>query len=656
MGGCQARRSDAPDDNTRRWRDLSPGTTEVWNIQVSLFVLCPIASLPSLPYPLKFVSEVLENRFVSHIGSYNVLVIVNHFILYSMAPNLPKAFGHWAVLDDEANEFRGVIEKEKGAVESFKRQSEEWKTILETEQPKVTAFSNSMEGNILLQQATKQLLESIEHVQTTFRLILPSQQHKEVVSRIPASDQFVVKWQAALECLSTTSYMLKERLGDTVERARASQVQLVVHESLRAHAAQVVDRVEVTIRELNHSIDAKHVGILHPIRRVSTEIFQEIFEYAVDEEHAELMNKIESDIPSYERLPCVALNISATCRRWRDIATRTPRLWRHILAPWVDKRQPGSGFTGRTRFLRYLSLAGERGLELILRGEMLDCWKRIFKEECTKQWSHITIIESHFIPPQLPTPSRLSIYWSGYRCPRSVELCGHLVSSTMVLSCFKVLPHFTSPALKLTTLVIHFPYGERIDYDIGLLLSSLPSLSQLTLKCNEYERPRSIGSRTVRVHNTLKTLSIMSRLLQYTTSELRFMSIPSVTVLEILDLHVGFTKANVLQLFEAANSIKDTVTNLYISSRYEISVKTGVTTFIRSFSKLKRLELHGFAVKPGLEALWGFSMDPDLMEIIIKDYPEGKEKLREVIEAARPMAASWKISYRDFQNRLSDEL
>jgi hypothetical protein len=616
----------------------------VWNLQVSLLVLCPIASLPTLT-PLKFVSEFLANRFVSHITSYNVLVIVNHFILYSMTPNLPKVYGHWTVLDEEANALREVMEKEKGAIESFKRQSEEWKIILEVEQPKATAFSHSMEGNILLQQATEQLLQSIEHVQTTFRLILPSQQHEEVASRIPASDQFVVKWQVALECLSNTSDILKERLGDTVERARASQVQLVVHESQRAQAAQVVDRMEVTIRELNHTIDDKRLGILHPIRRVPTEIFQEIFEYAVDEEHAKLMKKTDRDIPAYERLPCVALNISATCRRWRDIATRTPRLWRHILAPWVDKSRQDSRLIGRTRFLRYLSLAGERGLELILRGKTLDCWKRIFKEECTKQWSHITIIESHFIPPQLPTPSRLSLYWSGVGGLGSVELCSHLVSSTMVLSCFKVFPHFASPALKLTTLVIHFSYAERIDYDIGILLSSLPSLSQLTLKCNEYERPRSIGSRTVRVHNTLKTLSIMSQLLRYMTSELRFMSIPSVAVLEILDLRDGFIKDEVLRLFEAANSIKDTVTDRYISSSNKVSVKAGVTTLIRSFSKLKRLELHGFAVKPGLEALWGSSMDPGLVRIIIKDYPEGNEKLREVIEVAGPMASSWKISY-----------
>jgi hypothetical protein len=558
-----------------------------------------------------------------------------------MTSNLLEAYGNRALLEEEATALREVIEKEKSTAESFKLQSEEWKTTLEAEQLKATAFSHSVEGITSLQQATKQLLQSIEHVQATFRSILPSQRHEEVASRVSASDQFVVKWQIALECLSTASDILEERMRDMVELARANQVRLLVHDSLRAHAAQVVDRMEGTVRELNRSIDYKRLGILHPIRRVSTEIFKEIFEYAVGEEHAELMNRIDSDIPPYEHLPWVALHISATCRRWREIAAQTPALWRHIFAPWVDENRSYSRIIGRTCFLRHLSLAGESGLELTLRSRKLDCWKHIYNEECTKQWSHIMIIDPYDIPPQLPTSSRLSIYSPDNR----VELPSHLVSSTMAMSCIRTLPEFTSPALKLTTLVIYFADRERIYYDIGLLLSSLPSLSQLTLKCDQEDSPRSAGSRTVRVHNTLKTLSIMSQLLNYITSELRYISVPSVTVMEIVDLDDGFTERKVLQLFEAANSIKDTVTDLYISSSKEITKKEEISTLIRSFSKLKRLELHGSAVTPGLEALWESSMEPSLMQIIIKDYPEGKEKLREVIEAAGPMASSWKVSY-----------
>ena len=563
-----------------------------------------------------------------------------------MTSNVLKVYGNRVALEEEANALREVIEKEKSASESLKCQFEERKTVLETEQLKAAAFSNSVEGIISLQQATEQLLQSIEHLQTTFKSVLPSLQHEAVACRIPVTDQFMVKWRNVLEYLSTAPDMLEERLGDVVERRRANQVHKLVHESLRDHATQAVDRMEVIIREMNHSIDDKRLGVLHPIRRVSYEILKEIFEYAVDEEHAELMDKIGSEIPPYERLPCVALHISATCRHWREIATRTPTLWRHIFVPWLSAERGGHYYErkliGRTRFLHCLSLAGERGLELTLRGDELRCWESIFKEECTKQWYRITIIDTSNIPSQLPTSSRLSIY-SSDNALKTVKLPSHLISSTMVMSCSRVFPKFTSPAPKLTTLVIYFPNDKRLYTDIGLLLSDLPSLSHLTLKCDREYSPNFADIHSVQGNKTLKTLSIMSQFLKL--FEIWPTSTPSLTVLEILDLHDGFTEMGVVPLSEAAESIKDTVTDLYISSSKEISMKTGIWSLIRCFSKLKRLELHGFAVTPGLEALWVSGKEPGLMQTVIKDYPEGKERLREVIEAVGPIASSWKISY-----------
>ena len=554
-----------------------------------------------------------------------------------MTSNLLKVCGNRVALEEEANALREVIEKEKSTTEYLKRQYEEGKTTLAAEQLKAAAFSDAMNGINSLQQATKQLLQSIEHIQTTFISILPSQQHEKVASRIPVSDQFVVNWRTALDYLSTASDMLGERLNDVEERARATQVQLLVHESLRAHAAQGLD---VIIGELSQSIEDKRLGVLHPIRRLSSEIFKDIFEYAVDEEHAELMSKIVSKISSRDRLPCIALHISATCRHWREIAIRTPKLWRYIYAPWTV--YDPNKLIGRTRFLRCLSLAGESGLELILRGDEEQYWEPI--RGCTKQWSHITAINTFWIPSWLPASSRLSIY-SSTNALETVEV--DLSFSLTVMSCSRIIPEFALPALKLTALVIHFPNSRELNPDLGVLLSFLPSLSQLTLKCDQNHVPPSSGARTVRTHNTLKILSIVSQFLCYITSELRYISIPSLTVLKILDLHAGFMKDHVLGLFEANNSIKDTVKDLYISSRKTVSKKTEISTLLRSFNQLKTLELHRFAVTPGLKALWDASMEPSLMQvaIVIKGYPEGKEKLKEIIEAAGPIASSWSISY-----------
>jgi hypothetical protein len=95
----------------------------------------------------------------------------------------------------------------------------------------------------------------------------------------------------------------------------------------------------------------------------------------------------------------------------------------------------------------------------------------------------------------------------------------------------------------------------------------------------------------------------------------------------------------------AANSIKDTVTDLHISSSRDMSVKREMSALICAFSRLKKLELHGFAGPLGLEALWDANTGSSLTQVFIGDYPEGNDKLRETIEKAGPKAPSWRFSY-----------
>ena len=568
-----------------------------------------------------------------------------HFELSSMESNLLNVCGNRSPLEEEVKALQEAIESEKSIAESLKCKYEEQKSAIEANQRIASAFNHSKEGIISLQQATKQLLQSIEHIQTTFISILPSQQHEEVASRIPATDQFVVDWRVALDCLSNASRILEQRLSATAERARASQIQLTLHDSLRDHAAQAVYRMDVVIRELNRSIDDKRLGILHPVRRVPPEILRKIFEYAVDEEHAKLRNDTNSTTIPLDCHPTIAFHISATCRRWREIAARTPKLWRYICAPWESSLGNSCRTVGRARFLRCLELAGESGLELTLRNKELECWEPVLTGECTKKWSRITIVATKDIPSRLPTTSRLSVYSPYYLGPKVIVLPGNLLSSLIFMSCSRIIPQFTSPAAKLTTLDIYLPHTWQPP-DLGVLLSLLPSLSQLTLNCDQHhEFISSTVNRIVRVHDTLESLSITSQVLPYLTPELRFISIPSVSVMKILDLHEGFTKKAVLRLFEAANSIKDTVTDLCISSRQAVFKEQEMLTLIRSFSQLKRLELHRFAVTPGLEALLDISPRPNLMQIVIKDYPDGNEELREIMESFGPKVSPWTISY-----------
>ena len=328
-----------------------------------------------------------------------------------MDSHLLKIGANRAPLEEEAIALQEAIKREKSTAEYLKYQYEEQESAPEVKQQITSALNHSTKGITSLRKATKQLPQSIKHLQTTLISIPPSQQHEDVASQMPATDQFVVDWQVALDCLSNTSKIVEQRLSATTGRVHANQMELAAHDSLRAHAAQAVDRMGTIIRDLSHSVEYYRLGALHSIRRVPCEILKEIFEYAVDEEHAKWMDdKPRGSLPT-PYPPSVAFHISATCRHWREIATRTPKLWRYICAPWIEHRyNMDNKIIGRTRFLRSLELAGESGLELILHGAELYGWGPILTGECTKQWPHITIVNPNNIPSRLPPSSRLSIY------------------------------------------------------------------------------------------------------------------------------------------------------------------------------------------------------------------------------------------------------
>ena len=556
-----------------------------------------------------------------------------------MAAELLKTLGNRAATEEEALALQEQLKEENDLVEHLQRGHETQMARLETEERVVNALSRSRDSTASLLQATNQLVDSIEQLWEAFNSSLPDQVDPEVVSRLPETEKYVSEWRFALEALAGVSDLVLQRAGDAGERNSAIQAKLQVHESLRAHAAQAVEHIETSMGTICQSIGDKRLGVLHPMRRLAVEIFREIFQYAVEEEHCILIKQLTNDVlPVQMHLPTVAFTIAATCRHWREIATDIPKLWRYICAPWVAPAQFNGHLertiVGRARFERCLALAGNTDLELTVRGVKLSCWKPILENQETREWTRINVLTVPNTLPLLPPAPNVFIH-SPNALNSTFELPTTTLSSVQYLTCISCLPRLSMPIPRLCELNIWLSNKQVTCPNLGALLTSFPTLNVLTLDCPDNFEFRLFMNRTVCSHQSLKSLGITTRSALYLAFELQFISLPSLTELKILNIHPSFSTPHVSRLL--ASPIASTITSLSIQCNERLAKYEEIRTLIGGFPKLTTLALEKFAIFHGLSALCSTSIPEQLEEITLgSNEEEGGNELVNQLRSKSP--------------------
>ena len=119
-------------------------------------------------------------------------------------------------------------------------------------------------------------------------------------------------------------------------RISALQEQLVSEQFTLKLAQQTADRIQQRISDLDTSIKERR-GFLHPIRRLPDEVLREIFVWRIAKEENARRNAVDAasklDDPGCWVVFCpiiAALNLTAVCKHWREVAHATPRLWKYI--------------------------------------------------------------------------------------------------------------------------------------------------------------------------------------------------------------------------------------------------------------------------------------------------------------------------------------
>jgi len=558
-----------------------------------------------------------------------------------MAAERLRTLGNRVATDEETRALQEQLKEENVLVEHLKRGHEVQMARLQTEERIVNALTHSRDSTDVLLQATNQLVDSIEQLWDAFNSTLPYQEDPDVVLRLPPTEKYVSEWRFALEALASVSDLILQRAGDAGERNSAGQAVLQLHESLRAHAAQAAEHIETSLCTIYQSIDDKRLGVLHPLRRLAVEIFREIFQHAVEEERNDLIDLLAYNmLPAQRHLPTVAFNIAATCRHWREIATTMPRLWRYICAPWIATVQLDgrvfSATVGRARFERCLALAGNTDLELTVRGGQLPCWDPILGAESTRRWAWINILDKVHTLSLLPDAP--NVFLCSTYAPNSTLILPNTTpqsSPVQYLTCRSCFPRFSMSIAGLRQLDIWLANKQVACPDLGALLASLPALNVLKLDCaNDTDfQFQGSGNRTLRSHQSLRSLGIMTCFALYIAFELQSLSLPSLTEFKILNMHTSFNHLHVSR--PLASPITSTVTSLsvqctdYMFNDYMFKGEE-ICTLISGFPKLTRLALDGFAILPGLEALLGTNVPGRLEEVTLGRHEE-EERVSDLV-------------------------
>lgn len=437
--------------------------------------------------------------------------------------------------------------------------------------------------------------------------------------------------------------------------------QAVVQDNIKAAAERSLAAIKTSLASIRNSISEKKL-LLHPLRRVPTEILEIVFLCVVNADRERLREGFlkTSVQPLKDTLHLAPFTLAAVCRRWRGIATELPCLWTFLLLPRVSPNvnylgRPLGTTIGADRFDRSLALSKDKELELTIYGNAspdLTFGRGISpylnKVAIMSRVAHLNIIGVQAIAAGLPSAKVVHIYGSatgylqpaplgysqpaysqpappgsgqwppfGYGHPAPLapylahkQLLSINVATGAFLGAAEIVFHQSIPNMlsvtTLQTLHLRVTHGAVIR-SLDSILRSLRNLRHLLLTSPSdvalHPPPFGFGtpSGPTTVMSSLATLTVTSNFLtKLSHGLLRGLLLPSLTTLILADI---FNLGNV----ESVNGLQGIISSVTHVEFHRVSSRMPQVPMMRALLEripnLVCLTLVGTALGPGLTAL-----------------------------------------------------
>ena len=286
--------------------------------------------------------------------------------------------------------------------------------------------------------------------------------HAVLSSLLPSTKTILTDWTAVRHALAALLSTLEEPVKKIEGCIVSIADELHNTEVLRGQMSDATTTLSEMIKCGLQSIQAKKVGILHPLRRVPDEIMLQIFGECIEEER----DSLREMLPLTET-PCLPSILAAVCRRWRQIVLHTPHFWNFVSAPlssWSRTRLGG--------WEKIVSFAKDASLEMTV-----PLQSKITPEFSTLRLHRLNIVLPNvdkLWPIDLPSPDHL---WIGRSDPAhsSRHIPPKLISSTVFLTCVNFFPRFLVNNHSIRTVSIK---GDQSSQFFGLMLIKLRQLQK----------------------------------------------------------------------------------------------------------------------------------------------------------------------------------
>ena len=320
----------------------------------------------------------------------------------------------------------------------------------------------------------------------TARSLTVSRQHTAKESdiatfpeRLPSASTSLGGWDTVKNATTAPQVALDAQLAID-QRVTAIEEEWEIPKESSGHISHSPGVFSTTRNDVQKNIVAKAQDILSPICRLPVETLRHIFEEAVDTEAAEwFVNPTRRPTPLKS-----ATRIAGTCRFWRTIAQRTPRMWNRLRTPIqvessLSKKVKKYRTIGVEAFWGLLQLCGGIPLEVTIPDGHTSLQIPDLTSLNVDRLNLYDVTQFDWSPREPPFPSPRHL-WVGqgkfHGFSYTTWLPSFLISRTTTITAYNITLSIPERCTRVTQLVL---CGLQDMFRLTSLLKSLPCLIEL---------------------------------------------------------------------------------------------------------------------------------------------------------------------------------